>query len=134
MTSDVPGDTIIEASGVTKELGGQVAVRDLTFEIPRGVIFGFIGPSGAGKTTTIRLLTGIYAATEGELMVLGRSPAKFTRHEREKIGYMAQLFNLYPELTVWENLSFSASLYGMSPFRRKRLSELLEFVELKEHK
>src|SRR5512135_3885509 len=65
-------ETVIRARNLTKQFGEEVAVRDLTFEIPRGVIFGFIGPSGSGKTTTIRLLTGIYAATRGELRVLGR--------------------------------------------------------------
>ncbi len=134
MATTTTPDVIIKAKGLTKELGGQVAVRDLTFEIPRGVIFGFIGPSGAGKTTTIRLLTGIYAPTSGELTVLGHRPSAFTPREREKIGYMAQLFNLYPDLTVWENLNFAASLYGLSPFRRRRLNELLDFVELKQHK
>ena len=132
-TSTTP-DIIIKVSEVTKELGGQVAVQDLTFEIPRGVVFGFIGPSGAGKTTTIRLLTGVYAATSGDVRVFGRKPSAFTRHDRERIGYMAQLFNLYPDLTVWENLNFSASLYGMTPWRSKRLNEVLDFVELTEHK
>ena len=134
MATTTTPEIIIKANGVTKKLGGQVAVQDLTFEIPRGIVFGFIGPSGAGKTTTIRLLTGIYEATAGELRVLGRKPSFFTRRDREKIGYMAQLFNLYPDLTVWENLNFAASLYGMSPLRGKRLNELLDFVELKEHK
>lgn len=134
VTNTTSDHIIIKANELTKELGGQVAVRDLTFEIPRGVVFGLIGPSGAGKTTTIRLLTGIYAPTAGELTVLGRRPSFFTRRERERIGYMAQFFNLYPDLTVWENLNFSASLYGLSPRRGKRLNELLEFVELKEHK
>ncbi len=134
MATTTTPEIIIKATGVTKKLGGQVAVQDLTFEVPRGVVFGFIGPSGAGKTTTIRLLTGTYAATSGDLRVFGRKPSFFTRHDREKIGYMAQLFNLYPDLTVWENLNFAASLYGMSPFRGKRLNELLDFVELKEHK
>ncbi|HSD84873.1 MAG TPA: ABC transporter ATP-binding protein [Anaerolineae bacterium] len=132
-TSTTP-DIIVKAAQLSKELGGQVAVQDLTFQIPRGVIFGFIGPSGAGKTTTIRLLTGIYAPTSGELTVLGRRPSSFTGRERQRIGYMAQFFNLYPDLTVWENLNFSASLYGLSPFRSRRLNELLEFVELREHK
>jgi ABC-2 type transport system ATP-binding protein len=134
MTTVTTPDIIIQAQGVSKKLGGQMAVQDVTFTIPRGVVFGFIGPSGSGKTTTIRLLTGIYEATSGELTVLGRKPVSFTRHERERIGYMAQLFNLYPDLTVWENLNFVASLYGMTPFRGKRLNELLSFVELREHR
>ena len=125
---------IIQTNNLTKRFGDETAVEGVTFEIPRGTIFGFIGPSGSGKTTTIRLLTGVYEPTEGEVTVLGHSPLDFTRSTREKIGYMPQLFVLYPELTVWENLNFAASIYGMPLRRNKRLNELLEFVELAEHK
>ncbi len=124
---------MIRVRSLTKQFGGEVAVRDLTFEIPRGTIFGFIGPSGSGKTTTIRLLTGVYAPSAGEVTVFDRPPSHFTRRQREKIGYMAQQFNLFPDLTVWENLNFSASLYGLSFFRGKRLKKLLKFVELEDH-
>jgi ABC-type multidrug transport system ATPase subunit len=95
-------ETVIRARSLTKQFGQEVAVRDLTFEIPSGVIFGFIGPSGSGKTTTIRMLTGVYAPTAGELTVLDRPPSQFTRRHREKIGYMAQHFNLFPNLTLGE--------------------------------
>jgi ABC-2 type transport system ATP-binding protein len=122
------------AKNITKRFGDQVAVNDITFEVPRGSIFGFIGPSGSGKTTTIRLLTGIYKPTSGEVKVLGKRPEEFTQGLRARIGYMPQLFVLYPNLTVWENLNFAASIYGMSPSRRKRLNEVLDFVELSEHK
>jgi ABC-2 type transport system ATP-binding protein len=125
-------DVIAWARGLTKEFGEQKAVQDLSFDIPRGAIFGFIGPSGCGKTTTIRLLTGIYAPTSGEVQVLGKNPAKFSKRDRERLGYLTQDFILYPDLTVWENLSFVASLYGV-PYRRgKRLKSLLDFVELGE--
>jgi ABC-2 type transport system ATP-binding protein len=122
------------AKNITKKFGDQIAVQDITFEVPRGSIFGFIGPSGAGKTTTIRLLTGIYKPTTGEVRVLGKRPDEFTQGLRARIGYMPQLFVLYPNLTVWENLNFAASIYGMSFARRKRLDEVLDFVELSEHK
>jgi ABC-2 type transport system ATP-binding protein len=102
--------------------------------IPRGIIVGFIGPSGSGKTTSVRLLTGIYRATSGTMRVLGQHPERFTRETRQKIGYMPQLFALYPELSVWENLNFAASIYGMSPRRQQRFDELLDFVELDQHK
>lgn len=119
---------------LNKNFNGNIGVEGLTFDVPRGSIFGFIGPSGCGKTTTIRLLTGIYIPTSGEVNVLGKSPARFTMRDRERLGYLTQNFVLYPDLTVWENMSFAASLYGV-PFRRSsRLKNLLEFVELEEHR
>lgn len=129
------GDSLIAwTKDLSKEFNGQKAVDGLTFNVPRGSIFGFIGPSGCGKTTTIRLLTGIYKPTSGEVNVLGKSPAKFSKRDREKLGYLTQNFIFYPDLTVWENLSFAASVYGV-PFRRaRRMQSLLEFVELEEHR
>jgi ABC-2 type transport system ATP-binding protein len=122
------------AENITKTFGDEVAVQNITFDVPTGSIFGFIGPSGSGKTTTIRLLTGIYKPTSGVVRVLGKRPEEFTQDLRARIGYMPQLFVLYPNLTIWENLNFAASIYGMTPFRRKRLEEVLDFVELSEHK
>jgi ABC-type multidrug transport system ATPase subunit len=95
-------DHVIYVRNLTKTFDQQVAVKDISFEIPPGIIFGFVGPSGSGKTTTVRMLTGIYAPTEGEVKVLGYAPNKLPRHIREQIGYMPQLFFLYPQLTVWE--------------------------------
>jgi ABC-2 type transport system ATP-binding protein len=128
------GSEVICARQVNKQFGEEFSVSDLSFDIPRGTIFGFIGPSGSGKTTTIRLLTGTYKPTSGEVRVLGQSPARFTRRIREQIGYMPQQFFLYPHLSVWENMNFVASLYGMRLTPRRRLSELLELVELQNHK
>jgi ABC-2 type transport system ATP-binding protein len=127
-------DSIISAKHLTKKFGDEIAVQDVSFDVPRASIFGFIGPSGAGKTTTVRLLTGVYTPTEGEVIVLDRNPVKFSHNERVCIGYMPQLFVLYPNLTVWENLNFAASLYGMGIFRGKRLKDALRFVELYEHR
>ncbi len=122
---------VIEMEGVTKQFGDNIAVRDVTLEMPAAKIFGVVGPSGCGKTTTIRMLTGVYRPTKGRLRVLGASPEAFERRVRERIGYMPQLFVLYPTLTIWENLNFVASLYGLTWFkRRKHLERLLEFVEL----
>jgi ABC-2 type transport system ATP-binding protein len=125
---------VIHAKGLTKQFGHEIAVQNVTFEIPRGKIFGFIGPSGSGKTTTIRLLTGVYKPTAGDVIVLGRRPKEFVAATREKIGYMPQFFVLYQDLSVWENLNFAASIYGMSFRRAERLKQLLDFVELSEHK
>jgi len=127
-------DAVISVQHLTKKFGDEVAVQDVSFDVPRASIFGFIGPSGSGKTTTVRLLTGVYTPTEGEVTVLDRSPAKFSQSDRARLGYMPQLFVLYPNLTVWENLNFAASLYGMGLFRGKRLKEVLNFVELDEHR
>jgi len=125
---------VVEAQGVTKAFGEEIAVNSLTMQVPRGTIFGFIGPSGCGKTTTVRLMTGIHKPTSGQLRVLGKDPTHFSNIDQEKIGYLIQNFVLYPELTVWENLNFAASFYGVTLFRQKRLNKLLEFVELKDDK
>lgn len=132
-TADRNGVAVV-CQALTKQFGDEVAVRDLAFEILRGTIFGFIGPSGSGKTTTVRLLTGIYEPTAGEARVLGQHPVAFTRQHRERIGYLPQLFVLYPDLTVWENLNLTASIYGMGLFRRKQLNQVLDFVELGDHR
>ncbi|HEX9988606.1 MAG TPA: ABC transporter ATP-binding protein [Chloroflexia bacterium] len=122
---------MIQVRHVTKTFDSRPVVQDLDFEVRQGEIFGFIGPSGSGKTTTIRLLTGVYAPTEGEISVMGTPPSHPSRRVQERFGYMPQLFVLYPNLTVRENLDFVAGLYGMNPFRRrKRIDALLKFVEL----
>lgn len=126
---------VVQAHELTKMFGEEAAVDSLTMSVPRGTIFGFIGPSGCGKTTTVRLLTGVHKPTSGEVTVLGKDPYEFSKSDREKIGYLIQSFVLYPELTVWENLNFTASFYGVSLLgRAKRFNKLLEFVELKEDK
>ncbi|MGW8251114.1 MAG: ABC transporter ATP-binding protein [Anaerolineales bacterium] len=127
-------NVIIRAEDLTKKFGDLVAVQDVSFEIDSGITFGFIGPSGCGKTTTIRLLTGVYKPDNGKASVFGVDPRAFTRHDKEAIGYLPQLFVLYPDLTVWENMNFAASLYGVSFNRATRLMELLDFVELTDHR
>src|SRR5215218_8857684 len=123
--------TIITLNDVDRSFSEDVGVFDLTFQVQTGTIFGLIGPSGCGKTTTVRLLTGLYKPNRGIISVLNRSPSKFSPRMRELIGYMPQQFVLYPNLTVWENLNFVASLYGMGYFsRRKQLEYVLDFVEL----
>lgn len=132
--SDLERPYIVNTKGLTKRFGKEVAVDSIDMDIPEGAIFGLIGPSGCGKTTTIRMLTGIYRPTTGDLRVLGKRPKNFSIADRENIGYLIQQYVMYPDLTVWENLNFAASFYGVSIFRKKQLNELLEFVELKEHK
>ncbi len=130
--SNQNGGPVITAKGLSKKFDEEYAVRDVSLEIYPGQIFGFIGPSGCGKTSTVRLLTGYYSPTEGEANVFGQSSLKLKDKERRRIGYMPQLFALYPDLTVWENLNFSASLYGIGLVRGKRLKKILEFVDLNE--
>ena len=125
---------VITARGLSKKFGDQYAVRNVSLEIQRGQIFGFIGPSGCGKTSTVRLLTGYYVPTEGVAELFGHPSASLKEKERRKIGYMPQLFALYQDLTILENLNFSASLYGLGLFRRKRLNKILDFVDLREHR
>jgi ABC-2 type transport system ATP-binding protein len=126
-------EPMISLRGVSKRYGDRDVVRNLTFDVMRGEIFGFIGPSGSGKTTTIRLLTGVTTPTEGQVMVLGVPPSSSRRQVQERFGYMPQLFVLYPNLTVRENLRFVAGLYGLGPFQRvRRVEDLITFVELTE--
>lgn len=132
MTQSTPGSTAaVRARGLTKTFADGVGVHDLSLDVEAGTIFGFIGPSGSGKTTTIRLLTGILAPDSGELSVLGKTPADFDRSDRSRLGYMPQLSVLYPHLSIWENLAFTTSLFGV-PWRGRRrlMREQLQLVEL----
>ncbi len=115
--------------GVTVQFPEQLAVDDVSLVVPAGNILGLIGPSGAGKTTTIRVLTGALVPTSGRVSVLGEEPRHFRRQTRERIGYMPQSFTLYPDLTVRENVDFVASLFGML-FRGGRTKQALQLVDL----
>jgi ABC-2 type transport system ATP-binding protein len=125
------GDPVVTMHGVTRAFDDRVVVRGIDLEIESGTIVGVIGPSGSGKTTTIRLLTGALRPTSGEIRVLGERPAGFRRETRERIGYMPQLFTLYPDLTARENVDFVGSLFGMLwRRRRKRTKEVLQLLDL----
>ena len=132
MTQPTRGSTTaVRARGLTKTFPDGVGVHDLNLDVEEGTIFAFIGPSGSGKTTTIRLMTGILGQDSGELTVLGKAPADFDRSDRSRLGYMPQLSVLYPHLSIWENLGFTTSLFGV-PWkgRRRRMKEQLQLVEL----
>jgi ABC-2 type transport system ATP-binding protein len=117
--------------GVTRAFDDRVVVRGLELTIDPGTVVGVIGPSGSGKTTTIRMLTGALRPTSGAIRVLGERPTAFRRGTRERIGYMPQLFTLYPDLTARENVDFVGSLFGMLwRRRRKRTREVLTLLEL----
>jgi ABC-2 type transport system ATP-binding protein len=124
-----PATVVVEDVG--KQFGDFVAVDGVSFAVPEGTILGLIGPSGAGKTTVVRMLTGALAPTSGTVRVLEEDPRRFRRRTRERIGYMPQLFSLYPDLTARENVDFVASLFGML-FRRRhqRTRAVLEIVDL----
>jgi ABC-2 type transport system ATP-binding protein len=121
----------VVAVDIGKRFGDRDVVRGLSFEVQRGSIFGIIGPSGGGKTTTMRMLLGVLRPTSGDLRVQGREPHRFRRRDRERLGYMPQQFVLFPELSVLENMGFAASIYGMGFFgRSRRVRRTLELVEL----
>lgn len=130
MSASQPSQAI-QLDAVDHRFTNDQGVYDLTLAVPPGTIFGLIGPSGSGKTTVVRLMTGLYAPTAGTIQVLGHEPRRFTAKVRARLGYIPQQFVLYQNLTVWENLSFVASLYGLNYFTRKpAMRRVLEFVEL----
>jgi len=104
----------IETRDLTKKFGDFTAVDNVTFTVERGEVFGFLGANGAGKSTTIKILTGILLPTSGEATVAGIDVATGRERVRRRIGYMSQRFSLYNDLTVEENLSFFGGVYGMS--------------------
>ena len=117
--------------GVGKRFNGHDVVSGLDLEIPAGSVVGVIGPSGAGKTTTIRMITGSLAPTSGTAEVLGEPSNRLSRRTRERMGYLPQKFSLYPDLSVLENVDFVASLYGLVFWRRfRRRRQVLELVDL----
>ena len=130
-TAPDPRNLIVAMHDVSRRFGSFEALKSVDLAVPRGTILGIIGPSGAGKTTTIRILTGAIDATTGEVSVLGRQPKRFRRRDRERIGYMPQSFALYADLTAGENVDFVASLFGLLwRRRRRRVREVLKVVGL----
>ena len=127
----IEAEVAVRLAGVTRRFNDTVAVDAIDMVIPRGSIVGVIGPSGSGKTTTIRMITGSLGSSDGKVEVLGEDPSNFSRRTRERIGYMPQLFSLYPDLTVSENVDFAAALYGLVLFRRwRRKKAVLQLVDL----
>ncbi|KJY88343.1 ABC transporter ATP-binding protein [Vibrio neptunius] len=117
----------IKAENVVKRFGDFTAINDITLNVPKGSIYGFLGPNGCGKSTTIRVLTGLLSPSEGEVDVLGLEIPRQSELLRLKIGYMTQKFSLYDDLTVEENLEFIGQIFGMgSKHLKQRLNEQLK--------
>lgn len=124
----------VEVNHLTRNFGSFIAVDHVSFEIPRGEIFGLLGPNGAGKTTPIRMLCGLLKPTGGEAKVMGFDVAKQSEQVKRQIGYMSQKFSLYNDLTVYENLWFYANLYGIQNNRiKQRIDELIEMAGIRGH-
>ena len=122
---------MIRIENLTKRFGELTAVDRLSIEIAKGEVFGLVGPDGAGKTTTLRMLGGLLDPTEGWATVAGHDVAKEAEQVKDQIGYMAQRFGLYPDLTVNENMDFYADLFGIPKAERVRLlPQLLEMTRM----
>ena len=106
-------DIVIDVHHLTKKFDGKAVVRDLSMQVRRGSIYGFLGPNGSGKTTTIRMLCGLLTPDEGEGTCLGYDIRTETPKIKSKVGYMTQRFSLYQDLSVRENLEFIARIYGL---------------------
>jgi ABC-2 type transport system ATP-binding protein len=122
-------DTIISLDRVTKRYGAATAIAELSLDVRRGELFGLIGPDGAGKTTTIRLLCGLLRPDTGAVRVLGRNPIKEHRAITAAIGYLSQRFSLYGDLSIDENIAFFAEIHGVRDYRARR-DRLLEMTQL----
>ncbi len=118
---------------VIKHYGGLAAVNDLSFEVARGEMFGLIGPDGAGKTTSIRLLCGLLHVDGGRVRVLDRDPVAEHREVTAKVGYLSQRFSLYGDLSIDENIAFFAEIHGVGDYdaRRDRLLEMTQLIEFR---
>lgn len=124
-------ETVIQVENLSRNFGDLKAIQNLNLQIEKGNIYGFLGPNGCGKTTAIRLLTGLLKPTAGTINVLGYSLPQDAEKLRMRIGYMTQKFSLYEDLSVTENLNFIAKIYGLSRKEQtQRLGELLSTYDL----
>jgi ABC-2 type transport system ATP-binding protein len=121
----------IHAQGLRRTFGEVVAIDQLDLDVAEGEIFGLVGPDGAGKSTTMRMLTGILTPDAGTAQVAGFDVARDSEHLKEHVGYMSQRFGLYPDLTVSENIDFYADIYGVpARGRAEKIEHLLSFSHL----
>ena len=128
-------EPLIEIQHVTRNFRHKAAINDVSLTIEQGELFGILGPDGTGKTTLLRMLAGVLNPSAGQITVGGYDSVKQAEEVKQIIGYMPQQFGLYADLSVAENLSFTADVYGvMGDQRQKRLTELYEFTQLSEFK
>ena len=120
-------DMSIEAHNLTKKFGDFTAVDSISLQVPRGEIFGFLGANGAGKTTAMRMLTGLLRPTSGSAFVAGYNIATDSEQVKRNIGYMSQKFSLYQDLKVWENIEYYGGHYGMRLRQIKEATDLMMY-------
>lgn len=126
-------EKVITAELLTKRFGDFVAVDQISFEVEKGEIFGFLGANGAGKTTAMRMLCGLSLPSAGKATVAGYDVYRDNEKIKQRIGYMSQKFSLYEDLTVRENMRFYGGIYGMSDdFIRKKTAFILEHLHLEQ--
>ncbi|MBD1423960.1 ABC transporter ATP-binding protein [Sphingobacterium arenae] len=118
-------DTVIHTDKLTKRFGDFIAANEITFDVYRGEIFGFLGANGAGKTTAMRMLCGLSKPSSGTATIAGFDIYKQTEEIKKNIGYMSQKFSLYEDLTILENIRFFGGIYGLSDKQLKEKSEQL---------
>ncbi|PSW56004.1 ABC transporter ATP-binding protein [Photobacterium leiognathi] len=124
-------ENAIITKGLTRKFGDFVAVDNLNLTVPRGAIYGFLGPNGCGKSTTLRMLTGLLTPTSGNVNVLGLAIPQQAEELRLRIGYMTQKFSLFSDLTIYENLEFMGQMFGISSKQLKpRINEQLAIYGL----
>jgi len=131
MMQTLPSTYAVQAEDLTRHFGDFVAVDHISFQVQEGEIFGFLGPNGSGKTTTIRMLCGLLTPTAGQTLVLGYDVARNPEAVKARIGYMSQRFSLYSDLTVRENLEFYAGIYRLPrALAHERIDDFLSLVDL----
>ncbi|HET9231582.1 MAG TPA: ABC transporter ATP-binding protein, partial [Vitreimonas sp.] len=122
-------ELVIDVRGLTKTFGDVRAVDNFDLKVPRGAIYGFLGPNGSGKTTTIRMVCGLLKPDSGEGEVLGFDVLADSLKIKERVGYMTQRFSLYEDLSIRENLDFMARVHDV-PDRRRAVADALERLRL----
>ena len=126
-------EAVIKTDKLTKRFGDFIATNEITFEVNKGEIFGFLGANGAGKTTAMRMLCGLSLPSSGEATIAGFDVYKQTEQIKKNIGYMSQKFSLYEDLTVLENINFFGGIYGLTDKEIKTKSiELIEQLGLQQ--
>ncbi|TNE57946.1 MAG: ABC transporter ATP-binding protein, partial [Bacteroidetes bacterium] len=124
----------IQTDGLTKRFGSFTAVNAISFDVAAGEIFGFLGANGAGKTTALKMLTGLLKPTEGHATVAGFDVGRQPEQIKRRIGYMSQKFSLYEDLTVRENIRLYGGIYGLRrPEIREKTAVLLEKLSLEHY-